>query len=112
MDCLYQYPFPGNVRELHNAIERAVTFCNGEVIERSHLPERVQNNLTAAVAAADRSKDGNAEHESSPELKSLNEVQQDYVRYVLRETGGNKRKAAEILGVTRRTLYRWLAEEA
>lgn len=107
MDCLYQYPFPGNVRELHNAIERAVTFCNGEVIERSHLPERVQNNLTASVAASDIA----TESGNTPELKPLSEVQQDYVQYVLRETGGNKRKAAEILGVTRRTLYRWLAEE-
>lgn len=115
MDCLYQYPFPGNVRELHNAVERAVTFCNGEVIERSHLPERVQNNLTASVAAAELGSDvslSTDSNDATPELKPLSEVQQDYVHYVLRETGGNKRKAAEILGVTRRTLYRWLAEEA
>ncbi|EGN76105.1 response regulator with CheY-like receiver [Idiomarina sp. A28L] len=113
MDCLYQYPFPGNVRELHNAVERAVTFCNGEVIERSHLPERVQNNLAASVAElSSDSKSSNDSEAAAPELKPLSEVQQDYVQYVLRETGGNKRKAAEILGVTRRTLYRWLAEEA
>ncbi|RUO35463.1 sigma-54-dependent Fis family transcriptional regulator [Aliidiomarina shirensis] len=115
MDCLYQYPFPGNVRELHNAVERAVTFCNGEVIERSHLPERVQNNLTASVAAAELGSDVSLSTDSddaTPDLKPLSEVQQEYVQYVLRETGGNKRKAAEILGVTRRTLYRWLAEEA
>lgn len=113
MDCLYQYPFPGNVRELHNAVERAVTFCNGEVIERSHLPERVQNNLAASVAElSSDSKSSNDSEAATPELKPLSEVQQDYVHYVLRETGGNKRKAAEILGVTRRTLYRWLAEEA
>ncbi|TRW48669.1 sigma-54-dependent Fis family transcriptional regulator [Aliidiomarina halalkaliphila] len=102
MDRIYRYPFPGNVRELRNAVERAVTFSEGHAIEAKHLPERMQKDIDVA--------EPNTPSSAKQPLRSLNEVQQDYVRYVLRETGGNKRKAAEILGVTRRTLYRWLSD--
>ncbi|WP_194756600.1 sigma-54-dependent transcriptional regulator [Aliidiomarina indica] len=104
MDRIYRYPFPGNVRELRNAIERAVTFSEGHSIEAKHLPERMQKDIDVAEPQTDSS--------SKQPLRSLNEVQQEYVSYVLRETGGNKRKAAEILGVTRRTLYRWLSDSS
>lgn len=106
LDKLYSYPFPGNVRELQNAMERAVTFCQGKEIKPQHLPERIQQ------ASQLNHEEGNprADAARSADLKSLSDVQRDYVRYVLRETGGNKRKAAEILGVTRRTLYRWLED--
>lgn len=105
LDLIYQYPFPGNIRELRNAIERAVTFCQEDVIEPEHLPERIR--LAATQLAPQIADDNRTEQDAQP-LRTLNEVQQDYVQYVLRETGGNKRKAADILGVTRRTLYRWL----
>lgn len=103
MDRIYQYPFPGNVRELHNAIERAVTFCQGDEIEIQHLPARMQEDVSIPTPT-----DSASGNETDQSLRTLNEVQRDYVRHVLQETGGNKRKAAEILGVTRRTLYRWL----
>jgi DNA-binding NtrC family response regulator len=45
------------------------------------------------------------------QLPPLSELQRDYMRYVLQQTKGNKQRAAEILGVTRRTLYRWLEQE-
>lgn len=105
LDLIYQYPFPGNIRELRNAIERAVTFCQEDVIEPEHLPERMR--LAATQLAPQVANDQHVEQDAQP-LRTLSEVQQDYVQYVLRETGGNKRKAADILGVTRRTLYRWL----
>jgi len=103
MDRIYHYPFPGNVRELHNAIERAVTFCQGDEIEIQHLPARMQEDVSIPTPT-----DSASGNETDQSLRTLNEVQRDYVRHVLQETGGNKRKAAEILGVTRRTLYRWL----
>lgn len=107
LDRIYQYPFPGNVRELQNAMERAVTFCQGKEIMPQHLPERMQ-----AEAQPGADAEGHADFGEVPlsQLRSLSDVQRDYVRYVLREAGGNKRKAAEILGVTRRTLYRWLED--
>ncbi|MCC5878388.1 MAG: sigma-54-dependent Fis family transcriptional regulator [Idiomarina sp.] len=103
---IYDYPFPGNVRELQNAMERAVTFCEGKEIKPEHLPERIQQ-----ASQLNHERDATATDEGRPtSLRPLSDVQRDYVRYVLRETGGNKRKAAEILGVTRRTLYRWLED--
>ncbi len=103
MDTIYRYPFPGNVRELQNAVERAVTFCEGNVIDVDHLPERMRSvNEHEEVQGAPA---------VSAPLRSLSDVQREHVRYVLREVGGNKRRAADILGVTRRTLYRWLANE-
>lgn len=103
---IYDYPFPGNVRELQNAMERAVTFCEGGEIKPEHLPERIQQASQLSNKHALSPGEG---RESLP-LRPLSDVQRDYVRYVLRETAGNKRKAAEILGVTRRTLYRWLED--
>ncbi|RUO27163.1 sigma-54-dependent Fis family transcriptional regulator [Aliidiomarina minuta] len=107
LDRIYNYPFPGNVRELQNAMERAVTFCQGKEILPQHLPDRMQKE--AQVSNNEEQTPGFGEVPLS-QLRSLSDVQRDYVRYVLRESGGNKRKAAEILGVTRRTLYRWLED--
>lgn len=109
LNNLYAYPFPGNVRELQNAIERAVTFCQGAEIKPEHLPERIQQASEQLNQASSRGTSSD-DHQGTSSLRPLSDVQRDYVRYVLRQTDGNKRKAAEILGVTRRTLYRWLED--
>lgn len=108
LNKLYEYPFPGNVRELQNAMERAVTFCQGGEIKPEHLPERIQQASQLSHQPEADAIPGVGQDTAS--LRPLSDVQRDYVRYVLRETDGNKRKAAEILGVTRRTLYRWLED--
>ncbi|WP_027251061.1 sigma-54-dependent transcriptional regulator [Photobacterium halotolerans] len=100
---LLNYSFPGNVRELQNAIERAAIYCEGEEVLPQHLPQRLRQQQYKAM-------ENIFYHLSSDALPSLSHVQQDYVRYVLDKTQGNKAHAAEILGVTRRTLYRWLDE--
>ncbi|KFZ31006.1 mutant NtrC activator [Pseudidiomarina salinarum] len=101
-DLLYAYRFPGNVRELQNAIERAYTFCDGEFIEPAHLPARLRQQEAQEVAAP----------VSAPaHWPSMQELQADYVRKVMVYTQGNKQQAARILGVTRRTLYRWLTND-
>jgi DNA-binding NtrC family response regulator len=104
---LKSYAFPGNVRELSNAIERAVTYCRGREIDLNDLPERMQ---TGAPGAEDLS----AEHAlpSAPDepLPTLEHLERRYVRHVLQRAGNNKRRAAEILGIGRRTLYRYLDE--
>lgn len=117
MACLARYPFPGNVRELENAVERAVTFCDGALIEPSHLPARIVE-YPASSAVAGHHADARAAGEytstatSSPGdwLITIDELQRRHVARVLAHTGGNKRQAAMILGITRRTLYRWLEE--
>ena len=108
MAKLRNYTFPGNVRELHNAVERAVTFCDGEVIEPGHLPERMRG--PAGMAPARQEGDAFTWQADNEALESLAVVQRRYVEFVLGQTGGNKRRAAAILGITRRTLYRWLED--
>ncbi|WP_136484315.1 sigma-54 dependent transcriptional regulator [Vibrio sp. H11] len=100
---LLNYGFPGNVRELQNAIERAAVFCDGEEIMPEHLPQRMRQSQDSALKNV-------FEGLSSEAMPPLLSLQQDYVHYVMQKTQGNKAQAAQILGVTRRTLYRWLEE--
>lgn len=100
LDLLYRYPFPGNVRELQNAIERAFAFSSDETLSVDDFPQRIveksDTNQPVATSA----------------WPTLDEHQSQYIRKVLEHTDGNKSQAAQILGVTRRTLYRWLDNEA
>lgn len=107
--CLKHYAFPGNVRELQNAVERAVTFCEGTLIEPDHLPERIAKNTYDAGSSKTPELDQIIQSSESEEsMPTLHDLQQRYVKKVLNGVKGNKRKAAEILGITRKTLYRWL----
>ncbi len=117
LDCLKRYSWPGNVRELRNAIERAVTFCSEEAIAPVHLPERVRRAASQAQPRSDLARAQAPTAEAVPEellegnlLPSMDELRRRYVRYVLERVDGNKRRAAALLGVGRRTLYRWLEE--
>jgi DNA-binding NtrC family response regulator len=104
---LKTYRFPGNVRELRNAIERAVVFCHDKEIGVRHLPERMHR-------AAKQEPGGQDLPEtllSEGMLSTLEEIEQRYIHYVLDRVGGNKRRAAALLGIGRRTLYRRLGEE-
>jgi two-component system response regulator AtoC len=97
---LTAYAWPGNVRELENAVDRAVAVAKGNVILPSDLPPEVGGAATATVG------DGGGIIEDRP---TLAELEQRYIALVLHESGGNKKKAAERLGIDRRTLYRALA---
>lgn len=113
LKALRRYSFPGNVRELQNVVERAVVFCAGEHIGLKDLPERVQSNGGGGLVAAG----GNSlQHIEAALLEgavwpTLDEMQKRYVQLILKEVDGNKRRAAALLGIGRRTLYRWLGEE-
>ncbi|MGQ9425053.1 sigma-54-dependent transcriptional regulator [Gilvimarinus sp. F26214L] len=99
------YPFPGNVRELSNAMERAVAFARGEEIEVADLPERIRkHHASTASGVGEGAPDPLNEQEPLP----LREVERRYVRHVLERMQGNKRRTAELLGIGRRTLYRYL----
>jgi two-component system, NtrC family, response regulator AtoC len=109
---LRAYDFPGNVRELANALERATAFCDGREIRIAHLPERIRNRRR--VAGGPGSVDAGADGTSvfplldGDEPVSLETLERRYIRWVLERTGGNKRQAAAVLGIGRRTLYRRL----
>lgn len=106
MALFRQYPFPGNVREFQNAIERAVTFCSGDRITPEHLPVRIRS-----YAPAKNSNEIPSLFESNAgdPLPTLAEIEQRYIEHVVSQVNGNKKRAADILGVARRTLYRRLA---
>jgi DNA-binding NtrC family response regulator len=94
MEFLIRYRWPGNVRELENVIERAATLSSSSLILFEDLPRRLQVE-PAQVSLT-----------SLPSRIPLSELEKLYIQKVLEETGGNKKRAAEILGVDRRTLYR------
>jgi two-component system response regulator HydG len=98
---LLAYAWPGNVRELQNCIERAVALTRYEEIAVEDLPEQVRAYRRSHVLVAS---------EDPSELVSLAEVERRYVLRVMEAAGGNKTVAAEILGITRKTLYRKLEE--
>ncbi|MCA1798145.1 MAG: sigma-54 dependent transcriptional regulator [Xanthomonadaceae bacterium] len=102
VELIQNYPFPGNVRELANALTRAATFCTEDRIEPRHMPERVRS------AGAAPKGDGIAFGLTSSTPITLDELERRYIDWVLAYTGDNKRRAAEILGIGRRTLYRKL----
>ncbi len=109
LELITEYPFPGNVRELRNAVERAVTFASGNWIRTEHLPARIRDHR-AGTQEPPAQVWGSGEAEE--ELPALAEVERRYIQYILDRVGGNKRRAASILGIGRRTLYRRLGEEA
>jgi DNA-binding NtrC family response regulator len=100
MALLAAYPWPGNVRELRNAIARAATLAASDEIRPDDLPPRIRDAGRAAAMVA------GASHRQLP----LRELERAYILEVLRQTGGNKSRAAELLGLDRKTLYRKLAE--
>lgn len=96
LDILTQYSWPGNVRELRHTIERAVVLSTQPIILPEDLPKKMLEEVKGK------------EIQFPEELLPLREVERRYVLKVLRETKGNKKKASEILGIDRTTLYRIL----
>ncbi len=94
MALLIQYDWPGNVRELEHAVERACIFCPGETILSEYLPPET------TVMTREESVAGQEGQGSS----------QERIAEALKKSGGNKAKAARLLGVSRTTLYRWLED--
>ncbi|HEU4535179.1 MAG TPA: sigma 54-interacting transcriptional regulator [Polyangiaceae bacterium] len=98
--ALARYPWPGNLRELRNALERALILGRGERIELRHLPPEI------ARAGAPFSDNDAAGGESD---QTLGAIERAHVRRVLASTGHNHTLAARVLGISRSTLNRKLA---
>jgi DNA-binding NtrC family response regulator len=102
-EVLRVYPFPGNVRELENAIRRAIAVCSGDVITLDCLPPEIRSipSLPARGLAA--------EHPLLADRPTMDELERRYLQFVLDESGGNRRRAANVLGLDRRTVQRLIS---
>jgi two-component system response regulator HydG len=99
MDKLVDYSWPGNVRELENAIERAVVLSRSDSLQMGDLPEAVSQTQAAGVEAL-----------TFPIGTPLDEVEHRLIRETLRYTSGDKALAAQLLGISTRTIYRKLGD--
>jgi len=99
---LENYDWPGNVRELENTLERAALYARGSVITPEDLPEKIrEHSLNARRAESAAKLDAMFE-----DLPSLDEMERRYLLHVLQQVGGSRTRAAEVMGIDRRTLYR------
>ncbi len=98
--ALSDYRWPGNVRELRHAVERAAVLADGDVIRAPDLPSEVR---AAAAPEPPREEGGEA-------LLPLVEVERRYLARVLAHAGGHRARAAALLGISERNLYRKIQE--
>lgn len=105
INALRAYPFPGNIRELENVIKKMLVFSDsGEPLEPDALPPELRA-LAAPGSGSGEDSPSSPVFVVGPPFPSLEQVKAKYVRHVVEVHGGNKRKAAESLGMGRRTLY-------
>jgi DNA-binding NtrC family response regulator len=97
IDILLHYSFPGNVRELENIIERAIILEKNSMITPESIPSSIR---LLQIETLDPDK-----------LKTVDELIKDYAEKVLKMFGGNRTKAAEVLGISRTSLWKILKEE-
>jgi len=90
---LMDYAWPGNVRELQNAVQFAIVRCKGKVIRPKDLPLELKDFIF-----------------EKPKRGPLRKLDAERVKAALKKTGGNKARAAKVLGVGRATLYRFLGD--
>lgn len=97
MDLMLAYDWPGNVRELQNALERAAVVGNNGTVNAAALPERLRDAPTPRLV-----------EERLPDNPTMEVIERAYINWVLSAEGGNKSRAAEVLGIDPSTLYRKL----
>ncbi len=103
--ALCGYGWPGNVRELENAVERAVALCEGPLVREEDLPAMLRERRAVETS-------GDELGGALARGLTLDELEREYIQRVLAAEGGNKTRAAQRLGLDRKTLYRKLEEYA
>ena len=96
---LLKYPFPGNIRELENMLERAIALIRGKVIQAEDLPEEVCGQTSVIQTLCEKIRG------SKPLATAVNLFEKEYIQGVLEKTKGKKGQAAELLGISRKTLW-------
>ena len=95
LECLESYLWPGNVRELQGVIERAVVLSRHDMLAPDDLPDHVRRGADVRTITVELG-------------TSLEQIEQQVIRETLRLTRGDKRRAAQLLGIATRTIYRKL----
>jgi two-component system response regulator HydG len=98
MEAFLNYPWPGNVRQLRNVMERIVVLSRNKVITAGDLPEEISSHFTI--------------EKIPPRIKPLKQMELHAVKFALETCNGNKSKAASQLGISRKTLYKLLRDNA
>jgi DNA-binding NtrC family response regulator len=98
LNIFQAYSWPGNVRELKNIVQRAVVICRGKYVHLEHLPDRIKS--TSAISTT----------MEIPIGVPLKEVEKAVIQQTLALVNGNKKRAAEIMGISRRALYNKITE--
>ncbi|MBN1355679.1 sigma-54-dependent Fis family transcriptional regulator [bacterium] len=98
IDYLHSYPWPGNIRELENAIERMIVLSKGGILLPENLPPNIRQEKPIHLIKGAKS------------LRTLDQIEREYIEHVLRSTDGNKTHAAKILGIGQATLWRKLKQ--
>src|SRR5262249_13985773 len=105
-DALRAYHFPGNVRELENALTRAVALASNRLITLECLPPHIVDPHSKRKVSADAREIDAGIIADRPMME---ELQRRYLQLILEESGGNRRRAAHVLGLDRRTIQRLIA---
>lgn len=101
LQILTNYNWPGNVRQLNNVIERMMILCDEKILTQKHIPKDIAqegDNLISSVFRMDS-------------IDTLEVINRKYVTNVVSECRGNIKKASELLGISRATVYRFLKDE-
>ncbi len=115
MRALVNYNWPGNVRELENAVERAIIIASGRQIELDDLPETISRTAAEAFAHARQERaaaagEGRAIGINIELPSAMDEIEKQVIEATLDYTEGDKSRAARLLNIARKTLYRKIEE--
>jgi DNA-binding NtrC family response regulator len=113
-ELLQHYPWPGNIRELKNVIERTMILSPEGDIDAHALPEEIRDHIRSIRREEQKAPDFSSDLDVSPtgrQLVSLRELEDEYIQEVLAATGNNKTQASRILGIDPTSLRRRLKKE-